>query len=282
MPTSTVNGVKLFWELTGDSGEPLVFVHGSWLDHHVWDAVVPLLSSNFRVLTYDRRGHSQSERPATPGSILEDVADLAALIETLQLAPAHIVGYSLGGAIVLRLGSKRPDLFRSLMVHEPPLFNLLDNVPNGEVMLETIGARIAAVKALLEAGDMEEGAKQFIETIAFGSGAWTQLPPGVKQTAIFNAPTVLATMRDPEARSFDLARLRNFSKPLLLTLGEGSPPVFPLVVEQMAKMLPQAQRKTFLGAGHEPQQSHPEEFAATIIEFISRLTQPVVEFQGSD
>jgi pimeloyl-ACP methyl ester carboxylesterase len=72
MPMTTINGVKIFYELTGDSGEPLVLVHGSWIDHHNWDAVVPSLARSFRVLTYDRRGHSQSERPASPGSILED------------------------------------------------------------------------------------------------------------------------------------------------------------------------------------------------------------------
>lgn len=65
MSTSTVNGVQLYWELAGNSGEPLVLVHGSWVDHHNWDMVVPLLSQSFRVITYDRRGHSLSERPAS-------------------------------------------------------------------------------------------------------------------------------------------------------------------------------------------------------------------------
>ena len=47
--------------------------------------VVPRLAESFRVITYDRRGHSQSERPSAQGSIREDVADLAALIEQLGL-----------------------------------------------------------------------------------------------------------------------------------------------------------------------------------------------------
>jgi pimeloyl-ACP methyl ester carboxylesterase len=104
------------------------------------------------VLTYDRRGHSQSERPASQGSVHEDVADLAALIEELDLAPAHIVGNSFGGSIVLRLAGERPDLFRSLIVQEPPLFSLLTNEPDGQAMLQTLKARIDAVDELLEAG----------------------------------------------------------------------------------------------------------------------------------
>ncbi len=102
MPTTTtVNGIRLYWELTGAAGEVLVLMHGSWVDHHNWDAVIPSFSRSARVLTYDRRGHSQSERPTAQGSVHENVAGLAALIEQLELAPAHIAGNSLGGSIVL-------------------------------------------------------------------------------------------------------------------------------------------------------------------------------------
>ena len=120
MPTALFNGVKLYYEESG-SGQPLVLVHGSWTDLRSWDLVVPSLAERFRVVTYDRRGHSRSERPAGQGSVHEDVADLAAVIESLGLAPAHVIGNSFGGSIVLRLAAERPELFRSLSVHEPPL-----------------------------------------------------------------------------------------------------------------------------------------------------------------
>ncbi|HEY6212538.1 MAG TPA: alpha/beta fold hydrolase, partial [Vicinamibacterales bacterium] len=91
MPITTINGVRLYWEQQGD-GAPLVLVHGSWGDHHNWDAVVPQLSRSFRVFTYDRRGHSQSERLAAQGHVDEDVADLAAFITAQRLAPVHLAG----------------------------------------------------------------------------------------------------------------------------------------------------------------------------------------------
>jgi pimeloyl-ACP methyl ester carboxylesterase len=59
VPEQRVNGAKLFYELNG-SGDPLVLVHGSWVDHKDWQLVVPHLARSFRVLTYDRRGHSLS------------------------------------------------------------------------------------------------------------------------------------------------------------------------------------------------------------------------------
>jgi pimeloyl-ACP methyl ester carboxylesterase len=64
-----VNGVELYYELSG-SGEPLVLVHGSWGDHHNWDAVAGSPAQSFQVLTFDRRGHSASERPAGKAACL--------------------------------------------------------------------------------------------------------------------------------------------------------------------------------------------------------------------
>jgi pimeloyl-ACP methyl ester carboxylesterase len=90
MPFVTVNSVELYYEITG-RGEPMVLVHGSWGDHCDWAPVVPLLRQSFQVVTFDRRGHSQSQDGSGQGSFAEDAEDLAALIEQLALSPAHVV-----------------------------------------------------------------------------------------------------------------------------------------------------------------------------------------------
>ena len=272
MSITRINGVRLFWDLRGEMGDLLVLVHGSWGDHHHWDSVVPAFARSFRVLTYDRRGHSQSERPVGQGSVEEDVADLAALIENLGGDPAHIVGNSFGGSIVLRLAGERPDLFRSLIVHEPPLFRLLENEPQAQVALSAIKERIGAVIQMLAAHDFTGGARQFVETIAFGPGAWGELPPELRETFVLNAPTWFDEMRDPEALSVSRDRLRAFSARALLTLGGQSAPFFPLVVRQIAQVLPQAVTKTFAGAGHVPHLSHPDEYVAAVTSFAHEAT----------
>ena len=94
MAKAQVNGVNLYYELHG-TGEPLVLVHGSWAGTTQWGFVLPDLAKSFNVLVYDRRGHSQSERSDAPGSVDEDGDDLAALLEELDLAPAHVVTNSL-------------------------------------------------------------------------------------------------------------------------------------------------------------------------------------------
>lgn len=272
MPITLLNGIQIYWELNGEAGEPVVLVHGSWGDHANWAPVVPSLSRSYRVLTFDRRGHSQSERPATQGSVREDVADLAALIEHQGLAPAHIIGNSFGASIVLRLAAERPEVFRSLIVHEPPLFSLLADDADAQSALQIAGTRIAAVVDLLASGDVARGARAFVETVALGPGAWDGLPQEVHETFLFNAPTWLDEMRDPGAMELDLDHLGEFPAPALLTMGDQSPPFFPLVVSRIAAALPHAETHTYAGAGHVPHLSHPEDYLRVVTTFLNART----------
>lgn len=267
MPTGAINGVQLYWELSG-SGEPVILVHGSWGDHLNWAQVVPGLASSFHVAAYDRRGHSRSERPADPGAMDDDVADLAGLIEHLFGGPAHVVGNSFGAAISLRLALQRPQLIRSLVVHEPPLFYLLEGDPQVGPALAAVQERIAAVVALLEAGQNEAGARRFVETIAFGPGAWEQLPQQTRDIFVYNAPTWLDEQREPGWMALDLERLAAFSAPALLSFGGESPPFFPLVVQRIAQALPHARQNVFQQAGHVPHISHPSEYVRVVTQFL--------------
>lgn len=154
MAEAEVNGVRLYYELHG-SGEPLALVHGAWVDATAWRFVVPGLAQNCRVLSYDRRGPSRSERPATQGSFDEDGDDLAALLEALDLAPAHVVTNSGGGNIALRLATRRPDVFRSLSCHEPALWGLLEQDPECQEILQQGARSLEAVGSRIAQGDHE-------------------------------------------------------------------------------------------------------------------------------
>ena len=90
----------------------------------------------------------------------------------MNLSPAHIAGNSGGAAIVLRTAARRPQVFKILIAHEPPLFALLKEVPEAQPMLQIVSNRIEAVASLIAKGENEEAAKLFVETIAFGEGAW--------------------------------------------------------------------------------------------------------------
>ena len=271
MAMARVNGVRLFYELDGTPrGVPLVLVHGSWDSHHDWDAIMPGLTNAFQVLRYDRRGHSQSERPSGQGSIREDVADLAALIEHLKLVPAWVVGNSFGASIALRLAGEHPGLLQGVVVHEPPLVSLLAEDPSLEPMLADVQGRVDSVVERIASGDHAGGTEQFVETVALGPGTWETLPPDYQQVMIENAPTFLDEAKDPDAPVFELDWIRNFAKPILLTRGDQSPPIFAPVVARLSEALPRADVITFPGAGHVPHATHPEDYGEAIAAFVRK------------
>lgn len=269
MATAKVNGVQLFYELHGRAEVPVVMVHGSWDSHDDWGLVLPRLAESFRVLTYDRRGHSQSERPLAAGNVEEDVADLAALIEHLGLVPAWVVGNSFGASIALRLTGERPELLRGLIAHEPPLFSLLADNPALAPLLQEVDHSLSAVVERIASGDHAGAAEQFVN-VALGPGAWAQLEPEVQRKQIENAPTFLDEANDPEQLRLDVERIKAFSRPALLTGGELSPPMFAAVIAKLAEVLPSVEVLTIAGAGHIPHATHPEVYVQAIMGFISK------------
>lgn len=267
MVMTRVNGVELFHEIQGD-GEPLVLVHGSWGDHFNWRLVAPGLARSFRVLTYDRRGHSQSQRPGE-GLRKDDEDDLAALVEEVDFAPAHVVGNSFGASISLGLAVRRPDLFRSLIVHEPPLMEIVDD-PEVLPVMKDFQVNIDAVIKRLNEGDVPGGAQQFVEDVAFGPGAWDQLPSEVRQTFMNNALTWVNEQEDPAWPTIDLESLTTFTAPTLLSEGDQSPPWFPAIMRRLAEVLKRSERHVFRGAGHVPHMTHAEDYVAKVTDFIAK------------
>lgn len=273
MATATVNGANLFYEDSGQ-GEALILVHGSWGDHTTWDLVVPDLSKRFRVITYDRRGHSRSSAPPGQGRIVEDVADLAALIKHLNAAPAHVAGNSLGASITLRLAAAEPELFRSISAHEPPLFGLLAADPKAAPALAEVQRRLGAVVQVLQQGENAKAAELFVETVSQGPGMWNKLPEDRRQIMISNAQTALDESGDPDALMIDVGALRRYARPAQLTNGDQSPPLFPAVLELVAGVLPQAERLVYRGSGHLPQQTDPPGYAKGLTSFLQGAVTP--------
>jgi pimeloyl-ACP methyl ester carboxylesterase len=267
MPIDKINGVNLYWEIIGDKGEPLVLIHGSWVDHNIWKETVSELAKSFRVLIYDRRGHSQSERLPEQGNTEQDVSDLIALLNHVDFLPAHIAGNSFGASIALKTAVRQPDLFKSLIGHEPPLLGLLKENQQFKPLLQEVNQRIEAVASLIAQGENEKAAKKFVETIAFSPGAWQKIPEPLQQTFIYNAPTWFDELKDPETLLLDLDKVSNFDKPALLTMGSESPPFFIAVLNQLTEAIPQAESKTFKGAGHAPHLNDPEQYVRTVKEF---------------
>lgn len=119
MADATINGVKLNYEVHGESGDPLVLIHGYTGDITDWRHQLPAFSQSFRVLIVDNRGHGQSEAPEDRSSYTVDqmAADAEALIDEMGFGRYHLLGHSMGGAIAQEMALRAGDRLLSLTLH---------------------------------------------------------------------------------------------------------------------------------------------------------------------
>jgi len=110
-----VGEIDLNYENLGE-GETLIFLHGLGSSGRDWELQVEHFSKRYQVVTLDARGHGQSDKPPGPYSMPLFAQDTAALIEALDIAPAHLVGVSMGAMVALQLVLDRPELVRSVVV----------------------------------------------------------------------------------------------------------------------------------------------------------------------
>lgn len=118
MPEVAVNGVTLTYDVFGE-GDPVVLVPGRGFPRTWWteeEHIRPYLEVGYSVVRYDIRGMPPSSCPEEPFGIADLVADLAALLEALELRGCAVVGYSMGSCIVQELAAARPDLVRAAVM----------------------------------------------------------------------------------------------------------------------------------------------------------------------
>lgn len=116
--TVRVNGIELQYYRTGD-GPPLVMAHGFYDNGRCWEPLVADLSDEYDVVTYDARGHGRSDAPETGYAIEDRVADLAGLVDELELDEPVLLGHSMGGSTVAWTAATHTDLPRAVVLEDP-------------------------------------------------------------------------------------------------------------------------------------------------------------------
>jgi len=110
------NGVNIRYIIAG-TGEPVILVHGFAGNLDVWESLIADLSKDHEAIAFDCRGHGKSDKPHEPEQYgIEMVNDITRLMDHLQISKAHIVGYSMGGAIVMKTLVEHPDRFLTAVV----------------------------------------------------------------------------------------------------------------------------------------------------------------------
>jgi 3-oxoadipate enol-lactonase/4-carboxymuconolactone decarboxylase len=102
--------VRLYWRADGDEGKPpLLLLNSLGTDHAMWDAVMPLLMRDFRVLRMDTRGHGASDAPKRDCTLSMLAQDALAVLDAAGVARAHVCGLSMGGMTALALAIEHPE-----------------------------------------------------------------------------------------------------------------------------------------------------------------------------
>jgi len=117
VPYIKVNGIQIYYELTGPADAPvLVFSNGIMMSTASWAYQKAALNPYLRVLLYDCRGMWQSDHPEEPYSMEGHADDLAELLKALDIKKAHIAGISYGAEVSMVFALKYPEKTRSLIV----------------------------------------------------------------------------------------------------------------------------------------------------------------------
>ncbi|MEJ7765129.1 MAG: alpha/beta hydrolase [Acidimicrobiales bacterium] len=118
---------------TGPDRPPIVLVHGLSSCLRLWDGVASRLQAlGHRVVACDLRGHGLSPKPDGPYDVATLAADVAALIEQLELGPCLLAGQSYGGTVVMQLAADRPDLADRVVCIDGGFLDLATRYPEWE------------------------------------------------------------------------------------------------------------------------------------------------------
>lgn len=264
MEVLRTNGLEIAYERVG-RGPPLVLVHGAAVDSRMWRPQLAALADEFTVVAWDEPGAGRSsDVPA--GFALVDYADcLAALIDALDLGPAHVTGLSWGGTVALELYRHHPDRVATLLLVDT-YAGWKGSLPEREVQ-----ARLEGVRQMLAAAD-----HLFDPTLP---GLFAGQPPA-EYVALLDAmaadvrpgsmSTALLVMAETDQRDL----LPAIQVPTLLIWGELDARSPLSVAGQFKDAIPDAELIVIPGAGHVSNLEQPELFNDAVRQFCRTHSPP--------
>src|SRR3954447_23429629 len=114
--TACRTGVTLNYEISGE-GDPLVLIMGTSGSIALWGEMIPRLAEEYRVIAFDNRGLGGSERGEGEISVASMAEDVSALMHALDVPRAHVMGWSLGSAVVQELALAHPEQVASAIMY---------------------------------------------------------------------------------------------------------------------------------------------------------------------
>ena len=237
----------------------VVLVHGS-LDRSA--GLLKLsrrLDARFRVTRYDRRGYGRSTPHPGPFDIDRQVDDLVRVIQRAPDAagPVVVVGHSYGGNVGLAAADRHPDLVAGVVTYESPL-SWMPWWPGNS----------AGGDAMAWRDDPEEAAERFMRRL-IGDARWDRLPPSSRAARRAQGPAMIGELADLRQRAPWSAE--RIGVPVLALHGEHGQDHHRRGTEALTTMLPEAVSAIVPDARHFGPNTHPEQVADLVIEFLDQL-----------
>lgn len=243
-------------------GTPVMLSHALGLDMTMWDAFAAQLAATCEVARYDHRGHGGSAVPPGPYMLEQLVDDAARLIREWGRGPVVWIGLSMGGMVGQGLAIRHPELVKALV-----LANTTAQYPEAAQAAWT--QRIAAV----EAGGMAAVADMVVERYLHAD--WrAEHPAGaqaLREQLLRCDPAGYVASCHAVAAVDWLDRLGTVRAPTLVIAGGRDVGATTAMAQAIAERIAQSQLAVFDEASHLSVAEVPEQFSATVMEFLARV-----------
>jgi 3-oxoadipate enol-lactonase len=261
MPFARINSNVHHYVLSGAKGKAaLMFANSLGSDLHIWDAVVDLLSEDFRIVCYDKRGHGLSEAPAPPYTINDLSQDVLGLLDALKIDQAVVCGISVGGLIAQALALSHPERVRGLVLADTGA--RIGSVESWEQRIATVRA---GGLASLEAPTMERWfSRQFRERHGAAIRGYSTM---LLKTAADGYIGTCCALRDADFH----ATVSQIKSPTLVLCGAEDIATPPELGRELASLIPRAKFSLIENAAHLPCIEQPEKMVEPMIGFFREV-----------
>lgn len=254
-------GIEIFFEDSG-AGPAVVLGHSFLCSGKMWRAQVPALSTKFRVVNPDLRGHGRSGHVTGPFSLYDALSDVIAVLDDLGIERATWCGLSIGGMVALRAALTHPDRVAGLI--------LLDTDAGPETRLGKVKYRA------MGAGVRVMGLRPFLSPIArlmFGTTTRRRNPALVsewkRQFAALHVPSALRGLEALMRRDSLLACLDQIAAPALVLVGEEDRSLPPPLSRRIHDRLPHSTFGLIPAAGHLSSLERPAPVTDAMLGFLA-------------
>jgi pimeloyl-ACP methyl ester carboxylesterase len=265
MPFADLNGAHIYYESSGESHpNTVVFLHAGIADTRMWNDQIAPFSAHFRVLTYDLRGFGQTTVTAPAPFFHHE--DLRALLDSLGIQRAAVIGCSNGGRVAMNFTLAYPDRVSALV--------MVCSSPGGFKFDGAAPALWEQAVAAFDSGDLETTAK--LEAQLWFAGpdrspdlVDPQILDLVRQMDLIALRNEVADNSGEEQSMNPPAdeRLAELHVPLLAVVGELDSPVTLAAGKFMAENIVGA-RVVTIQTAHLPSMEKPDEFNQIVLDFL--------------